>query len=424
MASYKTRATIGRGFFDFKRKIAETKERRQQQEAEAKEEIETFNELSLDLSVKKKELISAGKQILEAEVNKFAQFFNSMDLDEVNDFNLDVPDQFDFIKPFSQLSKNFENQLNKVNHYESLKASNDFEPDVKTKINQQFRQEKRNNKKEHEITIHNKVIEKDNDEIKINFDDIKQNHLSNQQAINNNKPFKGLAQWRKYQLWLDLEYERALDEYNNLTDDEFNLRIALLELNKYEDENCKQFYRSSRTLIVYIPSGGSKTTLYNRFKKFFFDIDKLLWYDDSFDKFHFIKNYVVETGEWHLLNNFWQELVAKYHKVFKDRILLAHSPHQIPVNLRKQCEELILLPKDGNNPRDFNTNYQELIKHKDIYKVSAYKSVFPYFIFNYAYHCNLFRQFEDPYLSKLDMLRKENYESDDSYNSVFSSTFD
>jgi len=95
--------------------------------------------------------------------------------------------------------------------------------------------------------------------------------------------------------------------------------------------------------VVFLNSGGGKTTLKEKFPSYFFDIDDLL-------KIYGYTTYIAQlstdaqkNSDWTAVNNFWKYLVYRSRSLFRGRILLAHSPDQIPSCLMQQHAPLVLI---------------------------------------------------------------------------------
>jgi len=135
----------------------------------------------------------------------------------------------------------------------------------------------------------------------------------------------------------------------------------------------KQFY------IVYVPSGGGKTTLFrNNLKTQFETVKgrKLEFYDvDDFIKDHYLSFREAHAICQHLGNMNFMQRWFKYTiysnvKKFKNKILLFNHPNQFPNCFRQQFNEMILIPRQMNwNVRFFNENVFTLISVLDKHKV-------------------------------------------------------
>jgi len=123
-----------------------------------------------------------------------------------------------------------------------------------------------------------------------------------------------------------------------------------------------QSFNSDLFHVVYIPSHGGKSTLTNNFSHLFCDIDDLLTEEEK-RKFRFKleKEIGREYVDYDSVNLYWQKKVAQNYHLIKNKILLAHTPSQIPDHLKKISKELILLPDDFKSGRLFLPNLNHLL---------------------------------------------------------------
>lgn len=135
--------------------------------------------------------------------------------------------------------------------------------------------------------------------------------------------------------------------------------------------------------FVYIPSGGGKTNLFNRFRKETLDIDYLMKKIVGIDINNGLKMLMdeyIDTIAYQKWNELWRLNVDRQKHLFENKILLCHSPSQVPNHLKQyknglSTNQLILLPTKLNNVRKFKDNYHYLrsLKFDDDKKIAKYQ---------------------------------------------------
>lgn len=127
--------------------------------------------------------------------------------------------------------------------------------------------------------------------------------------------------------------------------------------------------------IVYIPSGGGKTTFFQTYGDHSFvingkvfkllDIDKFIY--DHYESFKLVQDVCTYTNCRLLMMQWFKHSFTKYHLELNNCILICNHPNQLPNCFRKVVNELVILPKVRNwNLRFFNENYFSLgvLRHK------------------------------------------------------------
>lgn len=99
--------------------------------------------------------------------------------------------------------------------------------------------------------------------------------------------------------------------------------------------------------LVYIPSGGGKSTLTSRYPKLFYDVDKLV--HDNNELFQAAQNYCKKHKKYKefIMSKFFKFCVSKLDfATLSGKILLFNHPNQIPNCFKIRINELILIPTE------------------------------------------------------------------------------
>lgn len=126
--------------------------------------------------------------------------------------------------------------------------------------------------------------------------------------------------------------------------------------------------------IIYITSGGGKTTMFKKFKNYvrFLDVDQFI--HDNYESFLAFQNYIQRLDpkkSQGIMSLWFKYKLDQYNRQgkLKDSILLFNHPNQLPLYFRKRINELIIMPKNLNwETRFFKENYFSLacVKNKHI----------------------------------------------------------
>jgi hypothetical protein len=413
---------IGAGFFS-KTRLAEAKAQREQSQRELDNDlpsvINNIIEVSNDIKRERQQLISSGKDCFTPTKSDF-EFFSQLQNGVPTDYN-GLGSEFGSVEcePLRKLSVFFDRKLGDINHPESTKHRSTFPNDYKTDVNKKYRQLTKNNKNANKIKtsdpIHlpqvevtkpkptggtmDETIENDN----VSVDKIKGDLTSD------------LGQWKRHRIYLDLIYNEFEDDFNKFNESDFDFLKKVYNWNDFHKPCLQFFYKKYGTTIMYIPSGGGKTTLYNKYKAVFFDIDQLLWYENNHVEMAFFVRLAKEKGDWTHVNNFWQYLIYKYRDVINGRILLCHVPDQVPPKLRKICKELILIPKDITKLRESEANIAALMQNKSVPIIKCYRSDYLEISIKFS-KINKLYKFDKPFaISKFKTRLDNNNSSSNSY---------
>lgn len=164
-----------------------------------------------------------------------------------------------------------------------------------------------------------------------------------------------------------------------------NENLKLYELDKY-DKGIFNYTRSyKKHKFVFLPSGGGKSTLEENFSTYLFDVDKLLDYERDEKKFKFLVGYSRYYNKWHIVNNYWKELINMYEHKFRGKVLLCHGPDQLPLGMNIRREQgLIILPSVKRwDLRSFKDNYNHLTSLDSHLKVMLHYRYYFYNIFHF-----------------------------------------
>jgi hypothetical protein len=142
--------------------------------------------------------------------------------------------------------------------------------------------------------------------------------------------------------------------------------FASLLINGYIKRNYQiiltrnsQLFLERKTHLIFSGSGSGKTTLANNFPDIFHDLDSLLT-DDEKKEVEIMAQKALKDGNWEPINNFWRLKVHLNQSAFKGKILLAHSPYQIPDYLMDNSVSFVLLPSDYKDIRLAKSNLLHL----------------------------------------------------------------
>lgn len=175
------------------------------------------------------------------------------------------------------------------------------------------------------------------------------------------------------------KYNR-LDFYKNLNNIRNNQdKQLILNILNYEEKPSQPI---NNIFIIYVTSGGGKTTLYKKYKNFIkiLDVDEFI--KDNYESFLNFQAYIEKLD--HRKTNGIMNLWFKYHLdkmnrsgLLSNSLLLFNHPNQLPIHFRKRINEIILIPTQLKwNLRFFPENYFSLIhvknKHKAIVRYDDY----------------------------------------------------
>jgi len=167
--------------------------------------------------------------------------------------------------------------------------------------------------------------------------------------IQNQKFDKPKRKVKYTQEWFD-EHQHDIFDY-----------AVKFNVDKYE--KGKFVYRHKHQhMFAFICSAGGKTTLAAMYGKYVTDFDRMLDYEKDMDKFEFLMGYSRYYKNWKIGNNYWKEMFLTYEYKFRNKVILAHSPDQIPDGAITDIGQgLIILPSVKKwNLRAFNDNYTHL----------------------------------------------------------------
>jgi len=180
-----------------------------------------------------------------------------------------------------------------------------------------------------------------------------------------------------------------------LTSDEKEVQF-LRHLNNYEDKKARIRYNELDFLIVYIPSSGGKSTLFENFEKAvffrhnkeyqFLDIDEFIKWNHT--TFKIVQKQCQLTNDYSLMTKWFKYTLMKKRKDLQKKILLLNHPNQVPNCFRQGFNELVILPFQRNwGLRFFDENYFSLAairnKHKVMLRYDQYlQYILDYFNFD------------------------------------------
>jgi hypothetical protein len=372
---------IGAGFFS-KVRLAQAKREKEEAQKELDAElpsvINNFIEVSNEIKRERQDLIKAGKDCFEPTEKDF-EFFSQLKVGEPLDYD-GLGTEFGSVEcePLRKLSVFLDRKLGEHNHLESTKNRSTFPDDYKSAVNKNYRKLTKDIKS---AKINIKTSKPDLPQVKL-IKQVPTGGTMDETIENDNvsvDKIKGdltsdLGQWKRHRIYLDLIYKEFEDDFNKFNESDFDFLKKVYNWNDFHKPCLQFFYKKYGTTIMYIPSGGGKTTLYNKYKAVFFDIDQLLWYENNHVEMAFFVRVAKKSGDWTHVNNYWQQLIYKYRDVINGRILLCHVPEQVPPKLRKICKELILIPKDITKLRESESNIAALMQNRSLPIIKCYRS--------------------------------------------------
>jgi hypothetical protein len=147
------------------------------------------------------------------------------------------------------------------------------------------------------------------------------------------------------------------------------------------------FKPKDRLIIAYIPSDAGKSTLFRNFKHYYFDLDHVLSIGKrKHGKFRFLEWFCERQKDYSYLFNFLRSEIFLNRKLLRGKILLAHSPHEIPEKLRNISVEIKLMAtRPQLNTRRYLFDYASLDNyHPEIPKVFLRYTDVHFFLYNFA----------------------------------------
>jgi len=174
-----------------------------------------------------------------------------------------------------------------------------------------------------------------------------------------------------YKGWKYKYYRNNFFSQLNTIQDHSKRKIILDILNFQEPSNGKL----NNVFIVYVPSGGGKTTLYKKYKNFcrLLDVDEFI--KANYESFKIFKDYYdsLEDINKNGLMNLWFKYYLHKNNInnqLSDTIMLFNHPNQLPNYFRKTFNELIIIPSKLNwKTRFFEENIFSLLHVKNKHTV-------------------------------------------------------
>jgi hypothetical protein len=187
--------------------------------------------------------------------------------------------------------------------------------------------------------------------------------------------------------------QTSVFDYYDLSDHQIDYINKILFIRDNVLPQPKSFKRFP---VVYIPSGGGKTTLKHtsRYPEEFFDQDDLVYY--NYDKFlmfqEFLRKNSLDIGI--MENWFVYEIHHNYDAIVANKIVLVSNPRMVPSYFRNYFNELVIIPAQLNwNIRFFR---------KDFFSLLALNSK-PKILSDYSDYENVILTCFDSYLSAVDV---------------------
>jgi len=157
-------------------------------------------------------------------------------------------------------------------------------------------------------------------------------------------------------------------------------------INELFDFEQKQYQlkipkRKLRFKIVYLTSGGGKTTL-SKQHKLYLDIDTFI--ARHYNKFKIVERFCEAYKNYSLMSLFFKHTFYKDIDFLQGKIILCNHPNQVPNQFRLGYNELILVPENLNwDIRWFNENYFSLLATQGKIKYLSNYSNYGKIIFNH-----------------------------------------
>jgi len=191
--------------------------------------------------------------------------------------------------------------------------------------------------------------------------------------------------------YLSYEYVKKVSGFKRY-DLEIELSNMLLDYQNYQPVH---FGGVNKHLIVYCHDRIKLMETYTKFKAYFFDINQLLWITDEVETYVKLCHYAHVKMKWDYLNNFFKQLFRQNFNRFKNRIILAQHPAQIPLEFRNKCDEMIFSFTDGDvsNLSKLDNFYRKGLKliTGNIYHISCTLDDFTTVALYYAMQRNIIK---------------------------------
>jgi hypothetical protein len=185
----------------------------------------------------------------------------------------------------------------------------------------------------------------------------------------------------------DAEVEAELNSMADESVEELYLRYNSLY---YQDRWMAEpmFTRNDGLIIAYMPSDAGKSVLFRNFKHYYFDIDHLKSIGTrKHEKFRFFNWLSIKQRNFDIYHNFFKNEIRLNLELIRGKILLAHSPAQIPENLRLRSTEVKLMVQKPVRSRrkQFAFDYASLDNYwPEVEKVFIDQESLHFFLYNYA----------------------------------------
>jgi len=166
----------------------------------------------------------------------------------------------------------------------------------------------------------------------------------------------------------------------------------LLNIIKYDDTKTKVLIKDFDEMrIVYIPSGGGKTTLVSKYPGIYYDVDQFI--KDNLVSFQDYRSFINPYDDNNLMMLWFKYTFHHTYKNFRNKILLFNHPNQIPNCFRLGYNEMIILPRRFNfGLRFFNENVFSLaavhFKHCVLLDYDDYHNYIKIYFINQGYEFN------------------------------------
>jgi len=148
-------------------------------------------------------------------------------------------------------------------------------------------------------------------------------------------------------------------KYNDQIPYEYNQYIEQLFKFKQQQHQLILPRKKTKFKIVYITSGGGKTTLSKR-NKIYLDIDAFI--ARHYEKFKIVEDFCIRYKDYNLMSLFFKHTFFYDVDFLQGKIILANHPNQLPNQFRLGYNEMIIIPSEMQwNVRFFDENYFSLL---------------------------------------------------------------
>jgi len=187
------------------------------------------------------------------------------------------------------------------------------------------------------------------------------------------------------ELYPDYLNPESYYKYNDEVPYQHHQYIEELFKFKHEHKTYKIPKNKTKFKLVYLTSGGGKTTL-SRTNSLYLDIDHFI--ARHYDKFKIVESFCIKFKDYQLMSLFFKHSFFYDIDYLQGRIILLNHPNQVPNQFRLGTNEIVLIPQQLNwDIRFFNENYFSLLAIQGKIKYFSDYDNYGKIIFNHFIKC-------------------------------------